>query len=171
MCAFAAWATTHHQSKCIKLLYKWAEHCYNPWYSGPASSGVASSISGGDIFIYSCSAQLNAFEIDSISKEINCTEHEYMNMSPSRSELATPLPASLMKVTQNNRGKMMLNTEQKVLKISLLPAVFFFSIIHWSKLLDKASFWIQWPNCEARIFIVKWYTKIDQNYCKSNRDV
>ena len=42
---------------------------------------------------------------------------------------------------------------------------------HWSKLLDKASFWIQWPNCEARIFIVKWYTKIDQNYCKSNRNV
>ena len=42
---------------------------------------------------------------------------------------------------------------------------------HWSKLLDKASFWIQWPNFEARIFIVKWYTKIDQNYCKSNRNV
>ena len=33
-------------------------------------------------FIYSCSAQLISFEVDSISKEINCAEHEYMNMSP-----------------------------------------------------------------------------------------
>ena len=39
---------------------------------------VASSISVGDIFIYSCSAQLISFEIE--SKEINCAEHEYMNM-------------------------------------------------------------------------------------------
>ena len=54
-------------------------------------SGVASSISEGDIFIYSCSAQLISFEIDSISKEVNCAEHDYMNMSPSRMELATPL--------------------------------------------------------------------------------
>ena len=54
-------------------------------------SSVASSISEGDIFIYSCSAQLISFEIDSISKEINCAEHEYMNMSPSLIELATPL--------------------------------------------------------------------------------
>ena len=46
-------------------------------------SGVASSISEGDIFIYSCSAKLISFEIDSISIEINCAEHEYMNMSPS----------------------------------------------------------------------------------------
>ena len=30
-------------------------------------------------------------EIDSFSKEINCAEHEYMNMSPSLIELATPL--------------------------------------------------------------------------------
>ena len=45
----------------------------------------------GDIFIYSCSAQLISFEIESISKEINCAEHEYMNMSPSLIELATPL--------------------------------------------------------------------------------
>ena len=30
------------------------------------------------------------FEIDSISKEINSAEHEYMNMSPSLIELATP---------------------------------------------------------------------------------
>ena len=59
-----------------------------------ASSGVASSISEGDIFIYSCSAQLSSFEIKSISKEINCPEHEYMNMSPSLIELATPLLAS-----------------------------------------------------------------------------
>ena len=29
-------------------------------------SGVASSMSGGDIFIYSCSAQLISFEIESI---------------------------------------------------------------------------------------------------------
>ena len=43
-------------------------------------SGVASSISEGDIFIYSCFAQLRSFEIKSISKEINCPEHEYMNM-------------------------------------------------------------------------------------------
>ena len=57
------------------------------------SSGVASSISEGDIFIffYPCSAQLNSFEIKSISKELNCPEHEYMNMSPSLIELATPL--------------------------------------------------------------------------------
>ena len=55
------------------------------------SSGVASSISEGDIFIYSYSTQLISFKIDSISKEINCAEHEYMNMSPSLIELATPL--------------------------------------------------------------------------------
>ena len=54
-------------------------------------SGVASSISEGDIFIYSCSAQLKSFEIDLISKEINCAEDEYMNMSPSLIELAAPL--------------------------------------------------------------------------------
>ena len=54
-------------------------------------SGVASSISEGDIFIYSCSAQLTSFKIDSISKEINCAKREYMNMSPSLIELATPL--------------------------------------------------------------------------------
>ena len=54
-------------------------------------SGVASSISEGDIFIYLCSAQLISFEIESISKEINCAEPEYMNMSPSLIELATPL--------------------------------------------------------------------------------
>ena len=54
-------------------------------------SGVASSISEGDIFIYLCSAQLTSFEIDLISKQINCAEQEYMNMSPSLIELATPL--------------------------------------------------------------------------------
>ena len=54
-------------------------------------SGIASSISEGGIFIYLCSAQLTSFEIDLISKEINCAEHEYMNMSPSLIELATPL--------------------------------------------------------------------------------
>ena len=51
------------------------------------SSG-ASAISEGDLFIYSCSAQLISFEVDSISKEINCAEHEYMNMSPSLIALA-----------------------------------------------------------------------------------
>ena len=59
-----------------------------------SSSGVASSISEGDIFIYSCSAQLISFEIESISKEINCVEYEYMNMSPLLIELATPLLSS-----------------------------------------------------------------------------
>ena len=54
------------------------------------SSG-ASAISEGDIFIYSCSAQLISFEIGSTSKEINCAEHEYMNMSPSLIALAPPL--------------------------------------------------------------------------------
>ena len=33
----------------------------------------------------------NRVEIESVSKEINCAEHEYMNMSPSLNELATPL--------------------------------------------------------------------------------
>ena len=51
------------------------------------SSG-ASAISEGDIFIYSCSAQLISFEIESTSKEINCAEHEYMIMSPSLIALA-----------------------------------------------------------------------------------
>ena len=51
------------------------------------SSG-ASAINEGDIFIYSCSAQLISFEVDSISKEINCAEHEYMNMPPSLIALA-----------------------------------------------------------------------------------
>ena len=49
---------------------------------GMKVSSVISAISEGDIFIYSCSAQLISFEVDSISKEINCAEHEYMNMSP-----------------------------------------------------------------------------------------
>ena len=56
-----------------------------------SSSSVASAISEGDILIYSCSAQLISFEVDSISKEINCTEHKYMNMSPSLIARATPL--------------------------------------------------------------------------------
>ena len=56
------------------------------------SSG-ASAISEGDIFMYSCSAQLISFEVDSISKEINCAEHEYMNMSHSLIALA-PLLSS-----------------------------------------------------------------------------
>ena len=43
-----------------------------------ATSGVASSISEGDTFIYSCSAQLISFEIKSILKEVNCAEHKYI---------------------------------------------------------------------------------------------
>ena len=58
-----------------------------------ALSGFASSISEEDILVYSCSAQLISFEIDSIPKEIDGAEHEYMNMSPSLVELATPLTA------------------------------------------------------------------------------
>ena len=42
-----------------------------------AISGAASSISEGDIFIYSCSGQLSSFEIDLISKELNCAEQIY----------------------------------------------------------------------------------------------
>ena len=42
-----------------------------------------------DILIYSCSAQLISFEIESTSKETNCAEHEYINMSPSLIALAT----------------------------------------------------------------------------------
>ena len=53
-----------------------------------SSSSVASAISEVDLFIYSCSA------IESTSKEINCAEHEYMNMSPSLIALATPLDSS-----------------------------------------------------------------------------
>ena len=35
--------------------------------------------------------QCESMQIESISKEINCAEHEYMNMSPSLIELATLL--------------------------------------------------------------------------------
>ena len=55
------------------------------------TTGGASAISEGDIFIYPCSAQLIFFEIESTSKEFNCAEHEYMNMSPSLIALATLL--------------------------------------------------------------------------------
>ena len=61
-------------------------------------SGVASAISEGDIFIYSCSAQLISYEVDSISKEINCAEHEYMNMSSSLIALVTPLVTVSIKI-------------------------------------------------------------------------
>ena len=59
-----------------------------------SASGIASLISEGDIFIYSCSAQLICFEIKSISKEVNCAEHKYMNMPPSLVELVTPLQSA-----------------------------------------------------------------------------
>ena len=61
------------------------------------SSG-ASAISEGDIFIYSCSAQLISFEIESTSKEIIGAVHEYMNMSPSLIALATLLVELLVKL-------------------------------------------------------------------------
>ena len=57
--------------------------------------GAAISISEGAIFIYSCSGQLSSFEIDLISKELNCPEHEYMNMAPSFIELAAPLAVGI----------------------------------------------------------------------------
>ena len=46
------------------------------------------------MFMYSCSAQLISFEIESTSKEINCAEHEYMNISPSLIALAPLLAKS-----------------------------------------------------------------------------
>ena len=51
----------------------------------------------GDIFIYSWSGQLISFEIDSISKEMNRVEHEYMNMSLPLIGLATPLDEDLQR--------------------------------------------------------------------------
>ena len=72
------------EHKYLNLLY-YLVYNRNKYTSG------ASAISEGDIFIYSCSAQLISFEVDSISKEINCAEHEYMNMSPSLIALAPPL--------------------------------------------------------------------------------
>ena len=60
-----------------------------------ACSSGASAISEGDIFIYSCSVRLISFEIESTSKEINCAEHEYINMSPSLIALAPLLVACL----------------------------------------------------------------------------
>ena len=57
----------------------------------------ASAISEGDIFIYSCSAQLISFEIESTSKEINGAVHEYMNMSPSLIALAPLLATDIVK--------------------------------------------------------------------------
>ena len=64
-------------------------------YIQAKTSSGASAISEGDIFIYSCSVQLISFEVDSISKEINCAEHEYMNMSPSLIALAPVLTKTL----------------------------------------------------------------------------
>ena len=79
---------------CFKSrLYKYYESALKIYdVENPRTSGGASAISEGDIFIYSCSAQLISFEIESTSKQINCAEHEYMNMSPSLIALATLLP-------------------------------------------------------------------------------
>ena len=65
---------------------------HRPHLLWPGFSSGASAISEGDLFIYSCSAQLISFEIESTSKEINCAEHEYMNMSPSLIALTPLLP-------------------------------------------------------------------------------
>ena len=48
----------------------------NELENGLVGSGVASSISGRDIFIYSSCAQIISFEMESISKKINCAERE-----------------------------------------------------------------------------------------------
>ena len=58
------------------------------FYEETTYSSSTSATSEGDIFIYSCCAQSISFEIESTSKEINCAEHEYMNMSPSLIALA-----------------------------------------------------------------------------------
>ena len=78
------------------------------------NSSGASAISEGDIFIYSCSAQLISFEVDSISKEINCAEHEYMNMSPSLIALA-PLLLDKLKVPISLMGSLRIWKEPKKL--------------------------------------------------------
>ena len=79
-------------------------------------SGIVSSISEADIFIYSCSAQLISFEIKSISKEVNCAEHKFMNMSPSLIELAMPLEDILIspKMIMNERVEINLFQSFKV---------------------------------------------------------
>ena len=64
------------------------------------ASGVTSSISEEDIFIYLCSAKLISFEIDSLSKELNCAEQEYMNMSPPLVDLATPMHLASFKASR-----------------------------------------------------------------------
>ena len=48
-----------------------------------------------------------SFEIKLISKEVNCAEHKYMNMSPSLIELVTPLS-----VTESDIIKQLSHTDQ-----------------------------------------------------------
>ena len=86
------------------------------------SSGVASAISGGggELFIYSCSAQLISFEIESTSKEINCAKHECMNMSPSLRRpllMETPL---LMRLSVLLRLKLSRGYSKLILYTSLV---------------------------------------------------
>ena len=82
-------------------------------------SGVASAISEGDLFIYSGSAQLIFFEIESTSKEINCAEHEYMNMSPSLIALATLLLKMAEKrIEMENKAKA---SSAKLPKLKIIP--------------------------------------------------
>ena len=55
--------------------------------------------------MYSCSGQLSSLEIDLISKELNCPEHEYMNMASSLIELATPQISNLPTVEHLRDGR------------------------------------------------------------------
>ena len=115
-CIFARLFTSELQGPVVQSPGLEFNHCFRfyiatcPFLSKlrkPDCSG-ASAISEGDIFIYSCSAQLisveiesTSLEVDSISKEINCAEHEYMNLSPSLIALAPPLKPELLDMQRN----------------------------------------------------------------------
>ena len=92
------------------------------------ANSVATSISEGDIFIYSYSTPLTSFEIKSISKEVNCAGHKYMNMSPSLIELATPLQLAFPVLF--SKGRFGYNDERK---IKLSPVNYFNArLLHYS---------------------------------------
>ena len=59
--------TDFFESFCLKSNFSHFKMTIKLYYK---SSSVASAISEGDIFIYSYSAQLISFELDSISKEV-----------------------------------------------------------------------------------------------------
>lgn len=65
----------------------------------PVISGVASSIIGGLVFIYSCSASFISFEIDFFT----VCEHEYIPLPII--ELATPLPVTFIITTNVYKTK------------------------------------------------------------------